>query len=568
MQKSRKKKKNNNLLKVFLSIFLIFIVIMTIFLYKRYSYTNERMSLDLYFGSKNDEVIVYYNDKKQALQNDNENQIKKVVSIYRNEEIYLPYSFVKSVLNNVFYYETDTQSIIYSNAKSTDSFSERDYYKNKPCLLLLDEPYISISFIKEKSDIRYDFYETDSYKRVFIYDNWEEESFAILKGNEKARYRGGNKSPILSDLNKGDIVKVLDKMNKWCLVKTPDGFLGYIRNKKMEEEYIETPKSEFIKEKINYKTFDKKVLIAFHQLWKVANKDDLQKLIVNMQNVNVLSPTWFKIADNQGNIISLADNSYVEEAHLRGLQIWPTINNFDIENIITKTLFSSHNARSKIINTLVSYANDLNLDGINLDIEDISREAQDDYVQFIRECSIAFKKINKYISVCQSIPSEQNDRYHFSDVAKVVDYMVLMLYDEHTSNGGSSGPVSSLNFVKRGIELSLSQMDNDRLVIALPFYTRVWTTDSNGKISAKSMGAKAFDEQKELLELDEYTWDSIEAYNYASKTKNGTKTEVWVEDIKSLNAKMKEVENANVAGTAAWKLGMEMDGFFSLIDLN
>lgn len=580
MKNKSRKKRDYLLINILIFIFASIFIAGAVFLYRRYSYSNEKMDLNIYFGGNKNDVVIYFNDKKlpneDTFQNEEDKEksqvnsdeyFEKITAKYNEGSIFLPYNFVKLALNNVFYFAEDEKELLYSGAKETTEFQENSFFQNERAILLDSGLDVNIKIVKDKTDIRYDFYTETDHKRVFIYNNNNTEQYATMKQKENVRFRGGNKSPILTTVEKGDEVKILNKMQKWCLVKTKDGFLGYVRNKKLDTIYDKKIESTFKEEEYSHLKFDKKIVLSYHQLFSQVDDNRLKPLIENNNVINVLCPTWYKIKDNDGNIEDISNNAYVNYCHSRNIQVWPTINNFDIAGVKSKVLFSNTVARKKLINQMKSFIATYNLDGISLDIEDIARESSDDYMQFVRECSIEFRNMGKFLSVCQSIPYDKNDRYCFTDVGKIIDYMVIMAYDEHTK-GSEAGPVASIGFIKDAVRLSTSKMDDNRIIYSLPFYTRIWTTDKDGKVTPKAYSAAYFDQNKETLHLDNAIWDPTQGYNYAYTTQGTDLLEVWIEDEKSLLEKMKVIEKANAAGTGAWKLGMELNGFYKIIDLN
>ena len=284
--------------------------------------------------------------------------------------------------------------------------------------------------------------------------------------------------------------------------------------------------------------------------------------------MNVISPTWYAIKNDDGEIRSLANLEYVKYCHKRGLKVWPTVNNFDLGDFDDKKIFSSSFTRKKMIEKILREINVCELDGINLDIEGLKVDEGEDYIQFVRELSIELTKIKKTLSVDTYIPISINNHYNIAELGKFCDYVVVMCYDEHYSGSKEAGSVSSISFVRKGIELSLEKIDKDTLVVALPFYTRIWETTAEGVVTSKaypSMTAETNCKQKGI----KFSFDDVTGQNYGSITNSsGTKTECWLEDDVSLKVKMSEVLKENVGGVAAWKLAFEREGFFDILNMN
>ena len=303
---------------------------------------------------------------------------------------------------------------------------------------------------------------------------------------------------------------------------------------------------------------------------QIYNTKNLPDVLKNTKGMNVISPTFFTLKNNDGEIRSLASADYVKLCHNRGLKVWPTFTNFEIPEakISIKEVFGSAIKRKKVIDKLIQQVNATGVDGINIDIESVPQSAGDDYIQFVRELSIAMSKINKVISVDTFVPYEFNYHYNIKELQFFCDYVIVMCYDEHYSGSKEAGSVSSIGYVADGINLTLRDVDKDKLVIALPFYCRIWTTSPDGKVTSNAYGSQIA-ENSAITQGLTFTFDDETKQNYGFKVaQDGSKVECWLEDNLSLAHKMELVRLADVAGTAAWKLTQERDTFFNIINMN
>ena len=335
------------------------------------------------------------------------------------------------------------------------------------------------------------------------------------------------------------------------------------------------PKSTYFEPVRKSHRMSEKPCIGFHQLFSIYDFSKLNDLLKNAKDMNVIAPTWFKIKNNSGDILSLASDKYSLYCHGRKMQIWATVNNFDlardekrVDRIDEKTLFSNTKTRRKMIDKILREVNVNNLDGINLDIEQVADEAGEDYSQFVRELSIELNKVGCIFSIDTYIPYKFNKQYDLKEYNDFCDYVIIMAYDEHYSGSKVAGSVSSINYIKDAIYLSLVNVNKEKLIIALPLYTRLWTTSIDGSVTSRADGAASI-EQSALAQGLKFTFDDKTLQNYGRKvTQDGNVVECWMEDDISLTHKMFEIKKADLAGTAAWKLTQERDNSFSIISMN
>lgn len=561
-----KRKKRMTMKKIVTFVFVVIFIAITLFLFNKYSLTTKRIDLKQYLKVEGNDVVIYLNDVYQV---DNGDGIK-FRALYSNDSVYIPLSFTKKYLNNRFYHDKSLNKILYCLPDEVRVAGNTDIHQigNAPYVVFKDEPYLLIDYIKDFTNIRYDKYTDEESKRIYIYNDWDKEKLAYIKTRESARVRGGNKSPIITDLKKGEEVKLLDVMIKWAKVKTANGYIGYVRKSKLVDEKENIPVSSFIERTRNGKKMDVKPCIGFHQLYSSYESNKLPELLKKTNGMNVIAPTWFTIKNDEGDIRSIANNKYSQYCRAKGYGVWATVNNFDIADVDEKAIFSNAIIRKKIITKILREVDVNALDGINLDIEDIDPSAGEDYVQFVRELSIELSKVGCILSVDTYVPYIFNKHYDLKEFNDFCDYVVIMCYDEHYAGSKEAGSVSSLKYVTDGVNLSLEKIDKGKLIIALPFYSRLWSTSTSGKVSSIANSSENI-EGSAIAQGLKFTFDSKTGQNYGVKiAEDGTKYECWLEDALSLAYKMNVIKDADVAGTAAWKLTQERDGYFQIINLN
>lgn len=543
------KKKHMPVVVVCALIFLVAVVGVISYAVSRYLPTRERMDLNEYYGQvAEDEAAIILGTR-----------ILESRAAMGADQVYLPIDVVNKYLNQRYYWDSQGQQVLYAipselteTPASTEAGSEV-WKKN-------DTVYLSLSYIARYTDMDSVVYEEPN--RVAIQNKFKNVKTVTVTKNTYVRYRGGIKAPVLTKVKKGTVLRLMEELENWDQVATPDGYIGYIEKKKVSEPEKITFDREFQREEYQYITMDSPVNMVWHQVTTTEANSYLGDAIANMTGVNVISPTWFSIADNSGNITSIASAEYVAQAHDRGLQVWGLIDNFS-ENVSTTETLSSTEARRNLIGQLMQCSLDAGLDGINVDFEYLSEDVGIHFLQFLRELSIECHKNNLVLSVDNPVPEDFTSHYDRAEQGRVVDYVIIMGYDEHYVGSESAGSVASLPWVEQGIKDTLEEVAPERVINAVPFYTRLWKT-SGGALTSEAIGMDAAQEVISTYNVETY-WDKTTGQNYGTYENEGATYQIWLEDGESIKAKVKLVSQYNLAGVAAWKLGFENSGIWQII---
>ena len=304
-------------------------------------------------------------------------------------------------------------------------------------------------------------------------------------------------------------------------------------------------------------------------------------MIANTKGLTTIAPTWFSVTDNSGNISSLASSTYVNYAHQLGLEVWALVDNFN-NNVDQMELLSHTSARENLVNQLISEALTSGVDGINVDFEQIPTDVGEHYIQFIRELSVKCRINHLVLSVDNYVPKGYNEHYHRKEQGIVADYVIIMGYDEHFAGSYEAGSVASYNYVKEGIEETIKNVPANKVINAVPFYTRLWkevpkTEEELEEQKGTEAGLYDMKVTSEALGMSaalsrvtdagaEITWNDEVKQNYAEWSgDDGATYKIWLEDASSLEAKLQLMKENNLAGTAAWKLGFETSDIWDLI---
>lgn len=523
---------------------------------KKYMPSSELSDKTKVFGIKSGQV---------ALLLDNELQEEK--GIYEDGQVYLPVDWVNQHLNQRFYWDEGEKLLVYTLPESIVYADESTQGEKGPLFKVTDQGmYLSLGLVVNYTDIRTQSFATSQIKRVFIDTIWEPYDTAVIKKTGRVREKGGVKSPILTELSQGESVDVLEPMEKWSRVRTGDGYIGYIENRKLEAGEQVRPESLFEAPVYTSISMDEKVRLGFHQVTRQEANSTLESYAGATKDMNVIVPTWFNVVSSDGTYNSLASKEYVEKAHDMGLKVWAMVENVSTEesvkNLNTKTLMSSTSTRKRLIANLMQEAETYGFDGFNLDFESLKAEAGPHYVQFIRELSVSCRQKGLVLSVDNYVPSSYTAFYNRREQGIVADYVIVMGYDEHYA-GGEAGTVSSISYVKDGIENTLKEVPKEKVINAVPFYTRVWTVN-DGKTTSKAYGIK--DAQQWVKDNNvELTWDDSLGQYYGSAVNSSGEQLIWMEENESMKLKIDLIREYDLAGVACWKLGFETPEIWDIV---
>lgn len=517
----------------------------------KYIPSSEKMDLNEYYGEMTDgEIALVIGTEKLEER-----------GLVDGDRVYLPLDVVNTYLNQRYYWDSANQQILYATPSELTSVSASSEAGDK-VWVKDDKVYLNLTYVQEFTDL--DAYITKDPYRIAIQYKFKNVKTVTVKKNTSIRYRGGIKSAILTSVKKGTKLRLIEEMENWDQVATDDGYIGYIDKKKVgEAEKIKFERS-FKKEEYSYLTMDSKVNMVWHQVTSTDANAYFADATANMTGVNVISPTWFYLTDTSGNIASIASADYVSQAHEKGLQVWGLIDNFTQEVSTTETL-SSTAARQNIISQLIQAAQDVGMDGINVDFESLSEDVGTHFLEFLRELSIECHKNNLVLSVDNPVPEDFTSHYDRAEQGRVVDYVIIMGYDEHYV-GSEAGSVASLPWVEQGIQDTLKEVPAKRVINAIPFYTRLWRT-TGGNVTSEAIGMDQAQQTIADNNVETY-WDKTTSQNYGKYDIDNSTYQIWLEDAQSVAEKVKLVSKYDLAGVSAWKLGFENNGIWQVISDN
>lgn len=548
--------------------------------------TNRKMSEADYFGTmQDDEAAIVLQDRNIEER-----------AIIKDDALYIPYNIVEESLNSRFYWDEANARMLFTTATqeyeipvnstsysvidgvlTTDPVSEGSY--ERTILYRPDDDrftgenttglYLSLNFLQQYSQVEYTWPKNSSH--VLIRFQWGDMLTATASKDLAVRYEGGIKSPILADVQKGESVYVLQQEDRWTKVLTQDGYIGYAKKSRLSEPLTQNITTDLKAQEYPSLTSDAPLTLVWHMISSEDGNSAFSSQTASMSGVDVISPTWFSLADNDGNVTSIGSKSYVTKAHKAGLKVWGLVSDFS-KDMDTSQMLVSTAARRTCIGQLEKYASSLKLDGINLDFEYMEEADALSYVQFVRELSIVCRRAGLVFSVDLPVPFDFNSWMNRKEIGTVADYLVNMGYDEHYS-GSAAGSVASLSYEENAIQNCIGQgVPAGKILSGMPFYTRIWytstLTDGSANVSSETLSMASVQKTLESWNLEE-RWDSDAFQHYVDwTTGEGVRCQIWIEDADSIGAKARLVPRYSLGGCACWALGFESADVWEAIAQN
>lgn len=578
----RRRRKRQRMIQFVLLIILIIAAIAGIILWKRYSPSKEQYDMKKYYGIEKDGQVGITVD----------NKVVEAEGKLEGGKVYVAYNIVRDYINSRFYWDPNENVLLYMLPEDMISVDvgSKDYSisrkkKSEDYVILKTEgntAYIALDFVQQYTNIDYEV--SNNPDHVMIRTKWGKTDVATVKKNTQVRYQGGVKSPVLAELKKKDEVTVVESEQNWKKVRTADGVIGYVKNKALKNEEKKNITRKFEEQDYSNITKDYTINMAWHNVTNQDANNAVAQRIAQTKGLTTLAPTWIHVADTNGNISSIASADYVSYAHKQNVEVWMTVRDFDGGISSEKEsyeLLSYTSRRETLITQLIAEALRVGVDGINVDFEKISDKCGEHYIEFIRELSVKCRQNGLVLSVDNYVPKSFNTQYDRKEQGIVADYVVIMGYDEYYAGSPEAGPVSSYNYVKEGITETLKEVPAEKVISGIPFFTRLWKETPKTEEELKSDKGTDAEQYSATVESDAYgmdnaqaivkqagvdtTWDKKAGQNYATWEADGSKYEIWMEDSKSIEAKLKLMKKYKLAGTAEWSLGQESSDIWNLI---
>lgn len=564
------RKKIIPVLSVLVLIFIILVCLIVGKKVKQYMPSAEIQDLNKYFAVET--------EQDAAIEVNHE--IIEEKAFQKDGVIYLDYNYVHDQLNDRFYWDANENTMLYTTSDHVIKISaeSESYYigkkKNsvnyKIVLIDADKTYLALDFVKEYTNLEYKAFEEPN--RVLIQTEWGKVTNVEVKKKTQLRVKGGIKSNILRELEKGDTLIKLEALEDWTKVSTEDGLIGYVQNKRLGLETETTESHEFEEEVFTHQLKDFEVNMAWHQVTVPEANNSVATVLQNTKGINVISPTWFYLNDNDGGIGSLGSTDYVKYCHDSGIEVWGLVSNLVNEEVNTEEVLTHTTKRENFENQIIAAAIQYDLDGINIDLEGLKSTVGEGFIQFIRELSLKCDSNGMVLSVDNYVSSEFTKFYDREEQAVFADYLVVMAYDEHYA-GSDEGSTASIGFVTKAADDILAEgVPANQVILGMPFFTRVWAEtpkEGNGddaesasddyvpyELTSEAVG---MNEAVSRMQVNgaEKKWLDDMGQNYTEYVNSGVTYKIWFEDEKSLEEKLKVMDGHEFAGASFWKLGLE-----------
>ena len=479
--------------------------------------------------------------------------------------VYILFEDAKKGINPRMYYDESADILTVTTPDKIINITPDDTMtEGAECARKIDGSlYVAASFLASVSDIEVS--PVTEAPQVMIRTSFDEPETAAAEACP-IRLHADIKSPIIRDLAQGETVTVIGEDEEWTYVRTADGFIGYVLTVSLGSKTApaphESPLTAYTSLRVPFS-----VNMVFHQTDSQASNAALEKALEGTHGINIIAPTWFFMDDTAGSFTDLTSSEYVEKAHSLGMQVWAVANDFDggiAAPSDTSKLLASTPVRQTLAENLVEAVLGVGADGLNLDFENVREDSSESYLMLIRELSVLCRKEGIFLSADSYVPQLYNAYLNRAAQAEVMDYIVTMAYDEHFAGSDEAGSVSSLSWVGQAVTGTLEEVPAEKLIIALPFYTRIWETSAaGGKPTSRAAGMREAESQAASLGM-KIIWDDKTGQEYGEVTQ-GNKIQIWFENERSFKKKLELLKDYPIAGTAAWKLGLEVPGIWDLL---
>lgn len=501
------------------------------------------------------------------------NEIIESKALINEGSVYINIDTVTSNLNSRFYWDSNEQLLIYTTPTDViqTGVGTADYYISNAlntygAAIVInnnDSYYVNADFVKEYTAMEYTYYDNDI-PRVVINSVYGSKSYVTAKKSSVAvRYQGGIKSDVLTTVSQNASLEVKEEFDNWYEVATEDGYIGYVKKSQVSEITNTEVTSDYTEPEYTHISLGKTVNLTWHQVTSQTANNYISSTLAEAVGINVISPTWFYLNDDEGGISNIASASYVTYCHNKGIQVWGLVSNVENTSVDTSAVLGSTTNRNKLESKLISAAIEYKLDGINIDFESISADTAASYIQFIREMSILCRKNGIILSVDTITPAQSPVSYDWKEMGTVADYVILMAYDEHYA-GSEAGSVASLSWTREGANTMLKYVSADQLVLGVPFYSRLYKIYSDGTVDSEARGMT---DVNDFIIRNEATsvYDETTEQNYVEFVYNDTTYQLWIEDETSMAKRLQIITDNSLAGIASWKVGLETNSIWSLI---
>ncbi len=555
MAKRMKEKNERNSSKLILNIFivLVFLVLLGGVFYLSPNYIRED-----------------YDGKAKVLINNNNVTLKMKNDVYidENNNVFLSLADIRNYFDKYIEYNKENGDIVTTSeiniAKMSTKNNEitingEEEELNSSAIEKNDTIYLPFSEISEKVyDVDLEYIQDTN---TIIIDSLDrKQDVANTTKETKLKYKPQILSGTLEKLEANEQVVYIEETNNWVEVRAKDGTIGYIKKEDLGNIEVAREAKEYI-DKV-----EGKVNLVWDYYSEYAKAPD--RTGETMDGVNVVSPSFFSL--ERGSNGEIYDNAkddgaeYIEWAHNNNYQVWAMFSNNSLKDTTSKIL-NDYEKREAMIENLMNLVEEYNLDGVNVDFENMNESDKDEYSRFIIELAPRLKKVGKTLSVDVTAPDGSETWslcFDRNTIANVADYIVFMAYDQYGTSSNKAGTTAGYNWVEANIKKFLGQEDVDpeKIILGIPLYMRLWEEEEDGTAKPEVVNMK--DMFDVLPENQEATWDEELKQYYVEYVEDGKTYKMWVENEKSVGEKINLANQYNLAGIAFWEKDRETNDEF------
>lgn len=535
-------------------------ILIGIFIYNKISYVGEQVDPLTYFDE-------FQGNTNNLVYEDSRVGVTEPIQIVEGK-VFASYTFANEYVDDRIFYDRNEKVLTLTNDREIlrlyegeNNISFAGIEGTYSIITLGDELYIEGKLLEDLFDV---VIQKGEDGRLYVATNVGiEQTTATVKRRARLRTHAKQKSTVVETIARGEKVHVYSEEDGFVRVRSENGIIGYLPSDEIKDKevtMVETP-SQVEAWEIN--PLGETVKLMWDDMTIRSEKDWTTPKYANMKNINVISPAWFEFGDSEGNLSDIGMKSYVEDAHARGMQVWPILRHNFEETQLTAEILSSTRKRQYVIEQILDYAQLYGFDGINIDIENIQNETSAVWVQFMRELYPQLKAKGLIVTLDVYMPSNWSGHYEREKVSNSCDYFIVMAYDQHWSGSEEAGSVGELPWVESGIQATLEEVPKEKLVLGIPFYTRLWIESSEG-LSAKSYSMTSMADLIATWDVTP-TLDENSGQNYVEFTKDDKVYKVWIEDYESIYKRIQLMKEYDLAGYGAWRLGYETSDIWDIL---
>ena len=555
MAKRMKEKNERNSSKLIFNIFivLVFLVLLGGVFYLSPNYIRED-----------------YDGKTKVLINNNNVTLKMKNDVYidENNNVFLSLADVRNYFDKYIEYDKENGSIVTTSEINIAKMSTKD---NKITINGQEEELNSSAIEKNEtiylpfSEISEKVYDVDleyiKDTNTIIIDSLDrKQEVANTTKETKLKYKPQTLSGTLEKLDANEQVVYIEETNNWAEVRSKDGTIGYIKKEDLGNVEVAREAKEYI-DKV-----EGKVNLVWDYYSEYAKAPD--RTGETMDGVNVVSPSFFSL--ERGSNGEIYDNAkddgaeYIEWAHNNNYQVWAMFSNNSLKDT-TSQILNDYEKRETMIENLMDLVEEYNLDGVNVDFENMNESDKDVYSRFLIELAPRLKKIGKTLSVDVTAPDGSETWslcFDRNTIANVADYIVFMAYDQYGTSSNKVGTTAGYDWVEANVKKFLGQEDVDpeKIILGIPLYMRLWEEEEDGTAKPEVVNMK--DMFDVLPENQVATWDEELKQYYVEYEEDGKKYKMWIENEKSVGEKINLANQYNLAGIAFWEKDRETNDEF------